>query len=195
MEGRFREASQKWGRGGARGRAVRAARTREAKGHRPGPTRRALPSMAGRGRGERDESPALGEWEYHTALPPEARSRQPKIAAWSAGRRSVPFVKGTGRVSVRGAAVGAVRRSAPLVCLRGKRRKAHPAPQTPSFCLRGKRRKAHPAPQTIRAIVLGCLIFASLSVRARASGHPEPITPHKSGPPLARGRTERVQII
>src|SRR5215217_6480088 len=60
MQGRFREASQKWGRGGARGRAVRAARTREAKGHRPGPTTRALPSMAGRGQGERGESLALG---------------------------------------------------------------------------------------------------------------------------------------
>jgi hypothetical protein len=137
MEGRFREASQKWGRGGARGRAVRAARTREAKGHRPGPTRRALPSMAGRGRGERGESPALGEWEYHTALPPEARSRQPKIAARSAGRRSVLSPEDAPRFSQEGAAVVA------------------PFGAPPPRYLRGERRKAYPAPPIIRAMTLG----------------------------------------
>src|SRR5215210_4663197 len=104
MEGRFREASQKWGRGGARGRAVRAARPREAKGHRPGPTRRALSSMAGRGRGERGESPALGEWEHHTALPPEARSRQPKIAALERRKAQRPLRQRTRRVSRQGGA-------------------------------------------------------------------------------------------
>src|SRR3954451_16916647 len=89
MEGRFREASQRWSRGGARGRAVRAARTREAKGHRPGPTTRAPPSVAGRGQGERSESSALGKWN---PTPPGTRKHgpdSPKSPRWSAERRGI----------------------------------------------------------------------------------------------------------
>src|SRR4051794_41114619 len=46
-------------------------------------------------------------------------------------------------------------------------------------------------------MMLGCLKNElrgpfTISVRARASGHPEPRM-KKPGPPLARGRTERVQ--
>ena len=66
----------------------RQPRHREAKGHRPGSTTRALPSMAGRGRGERGESPVLGEWE---TTPPCRRKHGPdsqKSPRWSAERRA-----------------------------------------------------------------------------------------------------------
>jgi hypothetical protein len=115
---------------GACCRAARHRRHREAKGHRPGPTRRALPSMAGRGRGERGESPALGEWE---TTPPRRRKHGPdsqKSPHWSAGRRSVLSPEDAPCVSQERAAVEApFRRSTPSLVGEGaKGLKAHPAP-------------------------------------------------------------------
>jgi hypothetical protein len=120
-----------------------ASGTGEAKGHRPGPSTRALPSMAGRGRGERGESPALGSGN---TTPPRRRkhgSWSQKSSRWSAERRGIPRKDAADRA-----------------------RCGHSAPVgAPPFSLcwaRGEGLKAHPAPfQTIRAAQRCCLIIES----------------------------------
>src|SRR5215204_766895 len=91
----------------------RQPRHREAKGHRPGSTTRALPSMAGRGQGERGESLALGGG--NTALPCR-RKHGPdsqKSPRWSAERRGI--LRQDAAASRKGADIRcACRRSAPL---------------------------------------------------------------------------------
>jgi hypothetical protein len=97
--------------------------------------------MAGRGQGERGESSALGGGESHSALPPEVRSLEPKIAAVE--RREARHPAQGCRRTAHGADIGwcACRRSAPLALLgEGRRIKGAPG-----------------AFQTIRAMMLGCL--------------------------------------
>jgi hypothetical protein len=125
----------------------------------------------------------------HTASPPEARSRQPKIAALERRKAQRPRSQEDAPcVSQERAAVEApFRRSTPLAL----------------FGEGAKGLKAHPAPfQIIRAMTLGCLIIESvlparrrsLSVRARESGHPGPIArkPATLGPRLRGGERKEV---